>query len=121
MQEGNIAFSKAGHGYHREGVRLSEWRNIIAQAALKEIGRPLLWTGPVWVSLCFVYKRPRGQYGVGKATRPDIDKLARAALDALTGFLWVDDAQVTKLEVMKMYQISTSEAPHLKVIAKRMA
>ena len=33
---------------------------------------------------------------------PDIDKLLRAALDALTGVVWRDDAQVAEVSVRKM-------------------
>jgi crossover junction endodeoxyribonuclease RusA len=35
--------------------------------------------------------------------RPDIDKLARAALDAATGLAFLDDSQVAKLIVEKRY------------------
>ena len=36
-------------------------------------------------------------------TKPDVDKLARAALDALTGVLWADDSQVVSLHAQKEY------------------
>jgi Holliday junction resolvase RusA-like endonuclease len=35
--------------------------------------------------------------------RPDVDKLARALLDPLTGIVWVDDSQVSFLTVNKVY------------------
>ena len=35
------------------------------------------------------------------AVMPDIDKLARCALDALTGIVFEDDAQVTELRLRK--------------------
>lgn len=35
--------------------------------------------------------------------RPDIDNVAKAALDALNGIVYVDDAQVYDLQVKKIY------------------
>jgi crossover junction endodeoxyribonuclease RusA len=37
------------------------------------------------------------------ASRPDIDKLARAVLDALTGVAFRDDSQVAKLDLLKLW------------------
>ena len=36
-------------------------------------------------------------------TMPDIDKLARCALDALTGIVFRDDAQIVDLHATKRY------------------
>jgi Holliday junction resolvase RusA-like endonuclease len=36
-------------------------------------------------------------------TKPDLDKLARAVLDALTGVYYLDDAQVVSLDLQKAY------------------
>lgn len=35
--------------------------------------------------------------------RPDVDKLGRAVLDALTGIVWRDDCQVIGLQLVKGY------------------
>jgi crossover junction endodeoxyribonuclease RusA len=35
--------------------------------------------------------------------RPDVDKLARGVLDALTGVVWADDSQVAALRATKRY------------------
>jgi len=68
------------------------------------------------VSLAFHLPRPRKQYRGGKlshllrddaaqhhVTKPDLDKLTRLALDALTGIIWHDDNQVTQLNATKFY------------------
>jgi Holliday junction resolvase RusA-like endonuclease len=39
--------------------------------------------------------------------RPDVDKLARALLDALTGVAYEDDGQVVALTVRKVYESDT--------------
>ena len=40
-----------------------------------------------------------------RPARPDIDKLARAVLDALTGIVWVDDDQVVELVCRKRWWV----------------
>jgi crossover junction endodeoxyribonuclease RusA len=73
--------------------------------------------GPARVSITFYMTRPRNHYGTGRNAhlvkdsapafptgRPDLDKLARAVLDALTmGGAWSDDSQVVHLNALKLY------------------
>lgn len=59
-------------------------------------------------SLEFVYalsSTRRADYGLPKATRPDVDNLAKLVLDAMTasGRFWRDDGQVARLEVKKRH------------------
>jgi Holliday junction resolvase RusA-like endonuclease len=98
-------------------LALSAWRDRIAAAVREVRGADALpLTGPVAVALAFDLARPRGHYGTGRnadtlrasapvaPTRaPDIDKLTRAVLDALTGPLYVDDGQVVALVIAKHY------------------
>lgn len=89
---------------------LGSWRTSIAQEAREAMGtRPLL-EGALKVWLTFVFPRPAGHYlpansrrpvrelradaPTYKANKPDLDKLLRAALDAMTGVVWRDDSQV---------------------------
>ena len=73
-------------------------------------------TAPVVVTIGFYFARPRGHYGTGRnastvraaaparmTTMPDVDKLARCALDALTGIVFRDDAQIVDLHAVKRY------------------
>lgn len=70
------------------------------------------------VELAFTVARPAGHYGTGRnagVVKPcapayptakgsgDVDKLERAILDALTGVVWADDAQVVDTVVSKRY------------------
>lgn len=94
---------------------LRPWRANIAGEARAEFQR---YGGPtgdaVAVTLGFMFSRPKSHYGTGrnageikssapayKSTKPDVDKLARAVLDALTGIVYVDDSQVSDLRVWK--------------------
>jgi crossover junction endodeoxyribonuclease RusA len=83
---------------------LKQWRHLVAYTAQQHTaGGPLY--GGVHVTLAFTLQRPKS---LPKSTRqhlkkPDIDKLARAILDALTGILFPDDSEVVRLEVTKRY------------------
>lgn len=60
---------------------------------------------PVAVVLTFDLLKPPSapKYRDHPTVTPDIDKLARAILDAFQGVVLVDDRQVVRLEVVKRY------------------
>lgn len=93
--------------------RLRPWRSLIADAALSTAAP--LTQSPVSVSITFRFLRPRSHFTrsgtltksapplLTSKQRGDIDKLSRAVLDALTGTLLHDDAQVVQLSAHKRY------------------
>lgn len=97
--------------------RVKPWRADVREAAITAMGDPMfMLRGPLYVELEFRLPRPKGHYRTGihagelkpsapehLAGKPDIDKLARAVLDAITGIVWTDDAQVTQLHAVKRY------------------
>lgn len=101
------------------------WRERVASFARDHLkGRPPL-SGPLCVTLAFTVPRPKGHFGTGRnagkvrdsappypSVKPDALKLARSTEDALTGVLWIDDAQTVVLEVTKCY----GEAPGVWVV-----
>jgi crossover junction endodeoxyribonuclease RusA len=93
---------------------LKDWEHAIAASAQPHAGELLL--GPVRVGLRFVLPRPRSlpKREHFHLTRPDLDKLSRGAIDALTGVLFKDDSQVVELHCAKFYA-GTNEAPHVQV------
>lgn len=80
------------------------WRERVALAAYEAMaGRPL-FGGAVTVSLNFVMPRPKSAPKTrtpAAVKRPDVDKLARAVLDALTDVSFSDDSQVIGLSAYK--------------------
>jgi crossover junction endodeoxyribonuclease RusA len=109
--------------------RLPCWRSDArgTVAAIKPDHWPM--GGPFHVTMTALFERPRshsiGGHGrVLKATAPsypgrvgDVDKIARALLDAMTGFLWDDDAQVVTLECEKRYA-QLGDQPHMVVYVR---
>jgi crossover junction endodeoxyribonuclease RusA len=89
----------------QSGDRLRLWRHVIATTA-RETAHLGPHDGPVQVHLFFRLERPastpkRKRTWPIKTRSGDVDKLARAALDALTGVAFADDAQVVRLVVEK--------------------
>src|SRR5690606_13365191 len=95
----------------------AEWRadvRHVADAVLQP-RHEALWAAPVYVQLDFYLSRPKSHYGTGRNAqkikesapkwpgRPDVDKLARAVLDALTGLVIADDSTVVELQASKSY------------------
>jgi crossover junction endodeoxyribonuclease RusA len=112
------AYVVGGHPVvtHTKPASLGAWRQSIAaraDEAMVEAGIERL-TGAVSIELRFGLRRPRSHYGARgmvmprhadawPSVAPDIDKLVRAALDALTGVVFVDDGQVVELIATKAY------------------
>lgn len=98
---------------------LMPWRGIVAHharvARSRTLDRP--YSGPVRVVVTFWFDRPKSHYGTGRnagtlkpsapehhVTKPDIDKLLRAILDALTmAMVYKDDSQVVEVVARKHY------------------
>ena len=93
--------------------RVKPYRATVALAA-REVWAEGATHGTVGVSIAFTFVRPKSHYNAkgvlraGAATHPgkgigDLDKLCRAAIDGLTGIIYVDDSQVVSLVATKAY------------------
>lgn len=89
-----------GRVVHQKSKELTAWRNAIGNAC-RDVMSPM--TGAVAVDITFTLQRPKTVTRAQPYVRPDVDKLARAVLDGLTGVAFADDAQVTELTARKVY------------------
>lgn len=98
---------------------LGPWRERVALVAHNTMGGAPLAQGALTVCLSFVLPRPKSApktYTPRAAKRPDIDKLVRAVLDAVTGTVMVDDSQVTNLHAIKrLAEIGETPGVHIRV------
>lgn len=80
------------------------WRERVATEA-QAAGVTFHEVGPVQVEVGFRMPKPKStpRRVVAPVTKPDIDKLGRAVLDALTGISYKDDSQVVALTLTKAY------------------
>lgn len=86
---------------HQNSAKLKAWRSQIAVEAMAVIDEP--FDCAVEVSLMFFLERPKTVVRKFPSVKPDVDKLARSCLDALTGVAYEDDSQVVTLDVTKRY------------------
>jgi len=96
--------------------RLRPWRLDVASSAHEAMNGAGPHQGPVEVILRFSLPRPKSHFGTGRnkdvlkasapaypTGKPDIDKLARAVLDAISQICFRDDSQVARLDAIKQY------------------
>ena len=104
--------SKSFKGHARNGrailvessQNVKPWRATIAAAMRWKMRGQTPHHGPTHINLEFIMPRPKSapKRSTPPATkRPDIDKLARAVLDAITGIAIADDSQITRLHATK--------------------
>ena len=97
---------------------LASWRSLVADAARKHVGGcPHFERGsPLHLAIAFLKPRLKGHFGTGRnagrlkssapdypTTKPDLLKLARAVEDAMTGIVYVDDSQIVRESLEKLY------------------
>lgn len=101
------------------GKRHATWRAEVtahARQHMADHGWLNPQRGPIALRLTFYRFRRGSDYGSGKNIQtlkpnyspypdmmPDIDKLTRSILDSLTGVVYVDDGQVVRLGVEKLW------------------
>ncbi len=82
--------------------KTKDWERLIKGEL--QVARPGdIITGPVDVTLQFYMTRGKSVKRPYPITKPDIDKLCRAAIDAMTGIVFKDDSQVIGLQAIKRY------------------
>jgi crossover junction endodeoxyribonuclease RusA len=100
VPQGSLKFIN-GHAIHMRANDLAVWRATIANCARHaQVSKA---EEGVEINVTFHMARPKTVKRKEPHKRPDIDKLARAVLDALTGVAYNDDEQVVKLTASKEY------------------
>ncbi len=86
-------------------------------------GVQLELTGPLEISVVFFLPRPKSlakSYTGPHLKKPDVDKLLRSTLDALTGVVWKDDSQVVSVTAGKRYA-GLNEEPRVVITVRPIA
>ena len=104
---------KIGVAITNDNPSAKEWQARIAYFARQSMVGGTTAQG-VTVDVTFKFTRPKSHLHTGKRAgevkataperhrqKPDIDKLLRVVLDALTGVVWDDDAQVFHVDMFK--------------------
>lgn len=116
--QGSKRYLGAGRPMIESSKAVAPWRaDIRTHLTTAHAGNPL--DGAVHVHLEFVLPRPKStpkRRTPPATTRPDLDKLVRAVLDAITSAgVWNDDSQVVRLDARKRLA-QLDEAPGCRII-----
>lgn len=100
-----------GHGVMVESSKkVGPWREAVKAAYLNRYGiRRSPLDGPLQLSVVFDLPKPASapKRFTRPAKRPDLDKLLRSTMDALTDCgVWRDDAQVVRIIAEKQYAVN---------------
>lgn len=88
---------------------LRSWETLVrgaASEAVTRLGWPLPSTDtPLTAYVSVALPRPKslGKRQAAHTKRPDLDKLVRGVLDALTGIIYLDDSQIVSVQATKQY------------------
>jgi Holliday junction resolvase RusA-like endonuclease len=101
-----VTTDKAAHGSNS----LPTWKLAVTaavQRAIRNAGNPRPMDDALDVTLAFWLPRPASTPNrvVYPTKKPDVDKLARAALDICSKVVWTDDARIVTLTVQKRFAI----------------
>ena len=109
---------KLGVAVTAANAKTKPWQAQIASIAAKELHwRGGVWTGPIYLTVCFYLPRPKSlpKKVLYHLKKPDLDKLLRAVKDALTGIAYLDDAQVVTTHCTKIYAMGEQTGAHIYV------
>lgn len=99
VPQGSLSSGARGQQYYTNAARLKPYRHRVAKVVSDALPQNYEVTnGAVGLSVVFVFRKPTTtKYPHHKVTVPDLDKLLRAVLDSLTGVVYKDDCQVTRI------------------------
>jgi Holliday junction resolvase RusA-like endonuclease len=101
--------------------KVKPWRAAVAQAATQAYLHAEPIDGPVAVEIDFHLPRPKSlpKRVIWMVKKPDLDKLIRSTLDALSGIAYIDDNRVTHITATKDYAASPDDAGATITITER--
>lgn len=90
---------------HNKSSELMDWRYRIAKE-YRESGGEYTERYGIDIHVEFLFTRPKSvkaEKRPNMTVKPDVDKLLRAVMDALTGVAYKDDSQVVSVTAVKRY------------------
>jgi len=107
-----ISRKRGGRGFvvRKDSAATYTWEQIVTFCAKRAMANRLATGSAVAVDGTFRMPPPKSGQRARHTVKPDVDKLLRSTLDALSGVVFVDDSQVTSLSAHKIYASDASAA-----------
>ena len=115
--------------YNPKAGKASKWRKVASQCIFDELEAmrlypPVFRKGtPVAVDIRLIHGCPKSRFRTRepagrawRASKPDLDNVVKAVLDACQGLLWDDDSQVACL-LVEQFTGSQSESARVEISA----
>lgn len=127
---GKLVTKPTGTGRERPVMRYVDdakgnaaWRKIVGWSAKAQMIRQKLQPldGALRFSVEFVMPRGVTVKRADHTTKPDLSKLIRSTEDAMTGVVWIDDAQIIEHGPMRKRYIRPGEQPGAHITVETMA
>jgi Holliday junction resolvase RusA-like endonuclease len=111
-----ITVSGRARVFHDSSKSLKSWRKKISERASEELDGNFGYDEPVGVWLEFLLSRPKTVGRDLPETKPDLDKLVRAVLDALeSSGMIANDSRVVQIFSSKVYA-ERDESPGVRIM-----
>lgn len=126
LRGGRAVFVPGGSKVNQSALR--SWADSVrhaCQSFVSERSSPVFTQVPVAVAITFRLKRPAGHWAksgglktsapIAPSVKPDVDKLARSTLDALSGAIFDDDSRIVCMRATKEYAQPGHEGATIRV------
>ena len=126
LRGGRAVFIPGGSKTNQDA--LQSWAGSVrlaAQSFVSEQTSPVFTQVPVAVAITFRLRRPGGHWSkkgglrtsapIAPCVKPDLDKLVRATLDALSGVVFDDDSRIVETTSRKQYAKPGHEGAEIRV------
>ena len=99
--KGRPRMTRSGHTYTPDKTRAAEV--VVKRDAQDAMGNATVPSGPVRVIIQLTFKQAKSNKTSEHTQRPDADNCAKLVTDALNGVAYLDDSQIVRLEVEKLW------------------
>lgn len=106
-----IKGAKQTFASHYDPKENRSWKGYAATFLSEAMVGLELFSGPIEVEIFAAYSMPKSRWlstrnrpGHWKVTKPDVDNIIKAVLDAASGVVFMDDKQVVSISARKLVQ-----------------
>jgi Holliday junction resolvase RusA-like endonuclease len=101
--KGRPRFTRKGFAYTPKETR--DYENLLSEAISKFFSSAPIEDRPLKLELVFYIQKPKSAKRDYPQTRPDLDNLMKAVMDAMNGIVYKDDSLICDISASKRYSV----------------